>query len=165
MRFFADHRGWYAKALLASGGALRSAVAFMAVLALTLQLIGVNAARASSGNWIEICSDFGVSYVQMDSDGNAIAKSGSPDENTDCPDCADCVNCAMASFDLLDAKGAQELQLEMQAMQVSFGPQFAGLRSKHAWPETRGPPAAKNEKAERALCAIMADFLFNGGAL
>ncbi|WP_432448481.1 hypothetical protein [Aliiroseovarius marinus] len=165
MRFFANHRGWYAKALLASAGALRSAVAIMAVLALSLQLIGVNAAQASSGNWIEICSDFGVSYVQMDSDGNAIAKSGSPDESTDCPDCADCVNCATVAFDLLAVNGTQQLQLEMQAMQVSLGPQFSGLWSKHAWPETRGPPTVNKEKTARALCAIMADSLFNGGAL
>ncbi|MCK8465156.1 DUF2946 family protein [Aliiroseovarius sp. S1339] len=139
--------------------AANSGVLVCAMLALALQLFTSSMGYASNGMWIEICSDFGTEYVQVD-----LSDDPTSDQNG-CPDCANCALCAVSLTGLPPASPAHfafgSTVLEATQLQTqTVGPVF-----RRAWPETRGPPAANKNKADRALRAFQASIQENGGAL
>lgn len=132
----------------------------VSVLALVLQLLTSSMGYASQGTWIEICSDFGTEYVQVD-----LSDASAPDQTGDRHDCFDCVLCAAT---LVAVVGTYEPPVMPDLMAediVRLKPQTIGVPVRRAWPETRGPPAATKNKADRAFSAIMASIQVNGGAL
>lgn len=135
----------------------------LAIFALVLQLftssMGMASDGVSGGTWIEICSDFGISYVQVDmSDG--------PVDHGDCPDCRNCALCgAYASGVTPELGGFAVINATSIATVMRPQAQVSGMAERRAWPETRGPPAAEIDKADRVFCAMTAFIPSNGGAL
>ena len=144
-------------------GAVRRTVSNAALtvslLALVVQLFTSSMGTASNGTWIEICSDFGTEYVQVDLSDPTLP---SPD---DCHDCFDCVMCAASMAALTGTNQPQFAPMRDVAGIVFLKPQIIGVALRRAWPETRGPPAANIDIADCATCAIMASIQENGGAL
>ncbi|WP_298571682.1 hypothetical protein [uncultured Aliiroseovarius sp.] len=145
----------------AKGHAYRRAVVLplVGMLALVLQLFTSSMGYAANGTWIEICSDFGTAYVEVDlSDG--------PVDRTD--GCADCFDCVMCGASLTGVEG-DSITLDRFAPALSTASdlrtQTVGPAFRRAWPETRGPPAANKNKVDRALRAFQASIQENGGAL
>ncbi len=139
---------------LADKGALACAM-----LALMLQLFTSSMGYASNGTWIEICSDFGTEYVQVD-----LADAPSSHQNG-CPDCANCALCGAFPVQLTGNTGPHLVPMITQVSINRPDLQVVGPTHSRAWPETRGPPAATKKNADRALSAIMASIQENGGAL
>lgn len=138
----------------ASSGAL-----VVSMLALVLQLITSSIGYASNGTWIEICSDFGTEYVQVDL---SEAPTGDHDR---CPDCANCAMCAVSLTGLVGESHTSFAPVFAVASVTQQQSQTDGPAFWRAWPETRGPPAATKNKTDRAHCAFIATFQENGGAL
>ena len=152
--------------MLRSGNALsrvfrvRAFASLVAVLSLVLQLVAPSLASAANGEWIEICSEYGIVLQQIElSDGDSSSDSG-------LADCQDCTFCAFAAplspsagpvFELTFASQGQAARLE--------APQAAGAL-RYQWPESRGPPALKViSPAERNSRVSQAFTLTKGGAL
>ncbi|MDE9451634.1 hypothetical protein J3R80_14255 [Aliiroseovarius sp. Z3] len=154
-------RVWQMSAIIA--GAVRrtagNAALTASLLALVLQLFTSSMGYASNGTWIEICSDFGTEYVQVDLSDPSLPV---PD---DCHDCFDCVMCAASMAALVDNRQPQLAPSHVAAQIVLLNPQTLGVALRRAWPETRGPPAANKKTADRAARAFMASIQENGGAL
>jgi len=152
--------------MLCSGNVLprvsrgRTFAGLMAILTLVLQLVAPSLASAADGEWIEICSEYGIVLQQIDLDeGDLPSDSGHPD-------CQDCTFCAFAA-PLSPSSGA--------GFELSFASANQTSRSKvpeavsavrYQWPESRGPPARHiNSNAERNSCVSQASTLIKGGAL
>lgn len=131
-----------------------------AMLALMLQLFTSSMGFASDGAWIEICSDFGTEYVQVD-----LSDPTAPDQNNNCQDCVDCAICLASMTALIDNSQAQNNPLSATATAVHPVAQIIGGAVKRAWPETRGPPAATRKVDDCVQRAVMASIQENGGAL
>ncbi|WP_371170601.1 DUF2946 family protein [Aliiroseovarius sp. 2305UL8-7] len=131
----------------------------VAMTALVLQLFTSSMGQAADGTWIEICSDFGTSYVQVD------LGDGAPAQQKNCPDCENCALCATGSMALVGTAHQQHWQPMHHAGAEALQAQLNGPTYHRAWPETRGPPAAYLENVNCAICAETATIPVKGGAL
>ncbi|NOD47368.1 MULTISPECIES: DUF2946 family protein [unclassified Ruegeria] len=137
---------------------LRAVCGVAGALLLLLQMLGPVLASPGQSMWVEICSEAGAVWVEVDLE----------EENTDptapCPKCADCALCAVTTAGpvpdtpLLVADRAQQIVLP------GIGDPCNYHNSKRLWPETRGPPFTTQEESERALRASMASTQIFGGA-
>ncbi|MDA5093117.1 hypothetical protein O2N63_03360 [Aliiroseovarius sp. KMU-50] len=137
----------------------------LGILALVVQIFSANVGLASTGSWIEICSEVGVSYVQLDADGNAIDQADNIGNDDTCIDCGDCDFCSTSMTGqaaLLSNLMTDHALVNDHALMKT---QIDGFAFNRAWPETRGPPLVNNELTDRALRAFMVVTLLNGGAL
>ncbi len=132
----------------------------MAILALVLQLVAPSLASAADGEWIEICSEYGIVLQQIDLvEGDLPSDSGYPD-------CEDCTFCAFAA-PLCPSSGVGFELSFASANQTSRSkaPEAAGA-IRYQWPESRGPPTRHiDNNAERNSCVSQASTLIKGGAL
>lgn len=136
----------------------RMACALAGIFLLLLQMLGPALASPGESMWVEICSEAGAVWVEVD------LEEGTVDPTAPCPKCADCALCAVT--------GAAPVPDLPQIMWTGFV-QFIGCdigalaelySTDRLWPETRGPPAAPEIKTERAPRASMASILVYGGA-
>lgn len=131
----------------------------LAVLALIVQLFVTVPAFASNGTMIEICSEFGSVYIEVD------LTDGQGGGDADCADCGDCMLCA-TSLTAMPHGSATSVEPLLAAACVGLtAAQTKGPVQSCTWPETRGPPAASDMITDRATGAIMANFPLDGGAL
>lgn len=130
-----------------------------ALIALILQLFTSSMSFASDGTWIEICSDFGTEYVQVD-----LSDTSEPGP-ADCHDCFDCIMCATSMAALAVDSEIHVASMPATARSERLETQTVGVVFRRAWPETRGPPAAKATEDDCAQGAVTASFQENGGAL
>ncbi|WP_237212625.1 DUF2946 family protein [Ruegeria lacuscaerulensis] len=108
--------------------------------------------------WVEICSEAGAVWVQVD------LEEGTEDPTAPCPKCADCALCAVtAAAPVPDLPELARIEFA-QSMQTVVPSQFGSSNSVWLWPETRGPPAALENRIERAQRASMASIQIPGGA-
>ncbi len=138
--------------------ALRAACGLAGVLLLLLQMLGPVLASPGQSMWVEICSEAGAVWVEVDLD----------EENTDptvpCPKCADCALCAMTTAGPVPDSALLVTARNVEIVRPAFGGLCKLYNSKRLWPETRGPPFATQEESERALRASMASTQVFGGA-
>ena len=136
----------------------RATCAFVGILLLLLQMLGPALASPGQSMWVEICSEAGAVWVQVD------LEEGTEDPTAPCPKCADCALCAATNAapvpDLPELAGAAFTH----AVECFAARQNTICESAWLWPETRGPPAAPAHKTERALRASMAPTQLPGGA-
>ncbi len=138
--------------------ASRVAFALAGIFLLLLQMLSPVLASTGESMWVEICSEAGAVWVQVDLE-----------EETEgpiapCPKCADCALCAITA-----AAPVPDLPTMTQpaVTHLAVAQCVDQLRHRDAtrlWPETRGPPCATQEATERALRASMASTLNTGGA-
>ncbi|MDO6520366.1 hypothetical protein Q4578_02150 [Shimia thalassica] len=135
------------------------AIVVATVLLFVLQMALPSLAHAAKGEWIEICSEYGISMVQIEVD-----ETGTPQENP-CPECEDCVCSAAADVSpfLNSAMGAAHwVALGAGAKAAPFDILSPNRKIR---PETRGPPTAPNSITARAPRVFKASFPSKGGAL
>ena len=141
-----------------SARATRAACGLVGIFLLLMQIFGPALASPGQSMWVEICSEAGAVWVEVDLDEEGR------DPTAPCPKCADCVLCA--------ATGEAPIPDLPQVTRIDFV-QFvhcpgAGVFDLYTldrlWPETRGPPQGPEIKTERALRASMALIQISGGA-
>lgn len=136
---------------------LRALAGCAAILLMLLQLVAPQLARAGQGNWIEICSEGGAVWVQVTED-------ETPDPNVTCPGCADCALCALTGPAPLPDLPVCALFQGVQNGQSALKPLYKTVNSLRLRPETRGPPAAAQDRIARAPRAVLASIQNTGGA-
>lgn len=141
------------------GDSIRSLIAAsVGVTALILQLLVPTLARASAGDWVEICSDLGVVMVQLDL--NDV-----DDSPATRPDCANCPLC------LASASAPPEFDMSIGAAVSGMSvpvPAAPGIRlheSRRQRPEARGPPVRSIELTSPMAFVIKEPIRYNGGVL
>ncbi|WP_235216146.1 DUF2946 family protein [Ruegeria halocynthiae] len=138
--------------------ALRAVCAFAGIFLLLLQLLGPALASPGQSMWVEICSEAGAVWVQVD------LEEEDRDPTAPCPKCADCALCAVTAAAPLPGQPelirAEFIQTAQSGVRILYEPYVSAW----LWPETRGPPAAPGHKTERALRASMASIQVIGGA-
>lgn len=138
---------------------IRRLVAALSVAFVMLaQLTPAFAATGGDGDWMEICSEFGVvlKKVTMDDDDSGTTPS--------CPDCETCLFCysiettdpyILRSFDLVHLNDREP---SLGAMQI-VAPNPAQF-----WPDNRGPPLAKESDGPLPLGRFKVQTHGIGGA-
>lgn len=138
--------------------ASRAAAGLVGIFLLMLQVLGPALASPGQSTWMEICSEAGAVWVQVD------LKEDTGDPTAPCPKCADCALCAITAA----APVPDPPQVQQPGFVIIPRCEFTALlelyKSERLWPETRGPPAAPEIKTERAQRASMASTLTKGGA-
>ncbi|MEX0308379.1 MAG: hypothetical protein AB3N12_13425 [Ruegeria sp.] len=138
--------------------AVRAAAGLAGIVLLLLQTFGPALASPGQSVWMEICSEAGAVWVEVD------LEEGTSDPTAPCPKCADCALCAVTSMapvpDLLQLTQAGIVQF----VRCEINEPSELYNSNWLWPETRGPPPANNKESERALRASMASTQVIGGA-
>ncbi|MGV6847925.1 MAG: DUF2946 family protein [Marinibacterium sp.] len=139
-------------------GALRAVAGLAGILLLMLQLLGPALASPGQGTWMEICSEAGAVWVQVD-----------PDEDTGdpaapCPKCANCPLCAVIGLAPLPAMPGLAIWEVVQTEAFARTDQYKPHKSTWLWPQTRGPPRGPEKTTERAWRASMASTQVIGGA-
>ena len=137
---------------------LRTFAGLMAVVFLMLQLLAPSLASAAKGDWIEICSEYGITLAQVNlSDDNTA-------EDSKYSDCKDCTFCALAA-PMSPPTGLEfELSAAFARQATGWAEPVAVLVQRYQWPESRGPPVrTQNNNAERNSCASLASTLQKGG--
>lgn len=136
----------------------RAVCAFAGIFLLLLQLLGPALASPGQSMWVEICSEAGAVWVQVD------LEEEDRDPTGPCPKCADCALCAVTAVAPLP-DFPQAIQNEFVCFVRSEVRTLVNLyNAKWLWPETRGPPAAPKIRTERAPRALMASTQDVGGA-
>ncbi|MBO9411699.1 MULTISPECIES: DUF2946 family protein [unclassified Ruegeria] len=138
--------------------ASRVACAWAGILLLLLQTLGPVLASPGQSMWVEICSEAGAVWVQVD------LEEGTKDPTAPCPKCADCALCAVTTLAPLPDLPHLVLSQKTDLAQCQFADQFQPHDQTRLWPESRGPPRAPQETTERALRASVASTLKIGGA-
>ncbi|WP_438826205.1 DUF2946 family protein [Ruegeria atlantica] len=138
--------------------ASRVVCACAGILLLLLQLLGPALASPGQSMWVEICSETGAVWVQVDLEKEA------DDPTAPCPKCADCALCAVTSAAPVPDLPilAQDSFVHMASCDSHDLPHDNGI--KRLWPETRGPPRANQVESERAQRASKASTQLIGGA-
>lgn len=147
--------------MLWHGFVWRRAVSMVSVFFLILQLVAPSLANAANGEWIEICSEYGVEVLQIDLSQEDI---GSSESRTDCKDCTFCA----FSAPMEPPAGPQYLLTVSEPQQLDRWVEFQHiLADRHIWPESRGPPTQKNHSnnTERDFPVSLALTPNKGGAL
>lgn len=138
-----------------------SAVFALCALVMVQMLPGV-AAAAGTGEWVEICSDSGVTLIQIEYDADG---SGTPTQHGPCKDCANCAFCG--------GLGAVGLLSEPLSVRVGFSsldsdvPESYRVAANPAqyWSANRGPPLVKeHDTSTGALVRAKVSTLVMGGA-
>ncbi|WP_254444321.1 DUF2946 family protein [Ruegeria arenilitoris] len=138
--------------------AIRVAPGLAGILLLMLQVLGPALASPGQGTWMEICSEAGAVWVQVDLEGDT------GDPTAACPKCADCALCAItAAAPVPDLPQVQQPGF-VQITRCECADLLDSYSSERLWPETRGPPAAPEIRTERAPRASMASTRTEGGA-
>ena len=141
-----------------AGRGFRAAAGFAGIFLLLLQLLSPALASSHQGTWIEICSEAGAVWVQVDAEEDII------DPTAPCPKCADCALCAVTGNAPLP--GTPELaRFEfVRFVRLDCLELYKPHNPARMWPETRGPPSAIQSETERAPRVPMASFQVTGGA-
>nr|WP_243470830.1 hypothetical protein [Ruegeria denitrificans] len=108
--------------------------------------------------WIEICSEAGAVWVEVD------LEEGTDDPTAPCPKCADCALCAVTTAAPLPDLPELTRDRFFQAERCETRDLVKDYTGKRLWPETRGPPRARQEIYERAQRASIASIQVTGGA-
>lgn len=138
--------------------ALRAACAMAGTLLLLLQLLSPALASPGQSMWVEICSEAGAVWVQVD------LEEGTEDPTAPCPKCADCALCAVTATAPLPNLPELKSDGLVQTARCENRNMVNDYQVRRLWPETRGPPLAPPEISERALRASMASIQVTGGA-
>ena len=141
----------------------RAFLSLLGVMALVLQPFTASLGHASNMTWIEICAEDDGTYVQVDLSG------GEADPENDRKCCEDCTNCGICASSMTGISHEQDgrcFDRSGLTQSTIMHTQTVGLDQERAWPETRGPPAAKTEKPNcAARGAFTATPHLKGGAL
>lgn len=137
--------------------AMRAVCACAGIFLLLLQLLGPALASPGQSMWIEICSEAGAVWVEVD------LEEPTDDPTAPCPKCADCALCAITATASLPDQPVLTQTGFAEFLQSRICERVTSYRSERLWPETRGPPFAAHEKTERALRAPMAPTQIPGG--
>lgn len=136
-----------------SSASQRYGLVVLGIIALAIQLASSVPGFASSGTWIEICSEAGVKLVQVD-----LRDAGSDTKSPlDC--CENCVDCALCATTANDVDNSHDGYAPLGSATTSaliVEAQLIGSAFSRAWPETRGPPPlhmVKNDHMRRAFSA------------
>ncbi len=135
----------------------RAACGVVGIFLLLLQMLGPALASAGDSTWIEICSEGGAVWVEVDLEETA-------DPTAPCPKCADCALCAVTSAAPVPELPAVTRFGFVQTARCENPDQVFVYDVKRLWPETRGPPLAPLDTTERSLRASMAFTQVTGGA-
>ncbi len=138
--------------------AFRAVVGLAGILLLLLQMLGPALASPGQGVWMEICSEAGAVWVQIE------LEEGSTDPTAPCPKCADCALCAVTGAAPLPNLPELGLTASVQTETLGCRNLYKSYNSARLWPETRGPPSATQNRTERAPRASMASIQVSGGA-
>lgn len=142
---------------------VRAFLFVLGVVALMLQPFTVSIGQASTMTWIEICADGEGTLVQVDLSGGDADSEGNPEC---CEDCTNCGICASSMSGLSQDQVGGRFDRTAVAQATSLNAQVVSSDQKRAWPETRGPPAAKTGKSNcAARGAFTAIPYLKGGAL
>lgn len=132
--------------------------ASVGVMALILQLLVPTLARASGGDWVEICSDLGVVMVQIDL--NDI-----DDRPGTRPDCAECTLCTASVSSPPELDMPIGAAVSGMSMLVPTAPGIRMHESRRLRPEARGPPDQNIELTSPVAFVIKELTQYNGGVL
>lgn len=138
--------------------ASRVACALAGILLLLMQMLGPVLASTGESMWVEICSEAGAVWVQVD------LEEETDDPTAPCPKCADCALCAVTSLAPLPDQPHLVLSQKAGVALYQCAEQNQPHDQARLWPETRGPPRATPETTERAPRASMASTQSIGGA-
>ena len=128
------------------------------LLLLLLQSFGPVLASSGESVWVEICSEAGAVWVEVD------LEEETKDPTAPCPKCAECTLCAVTTAAPVPGLPQIALSGSVRAFDQRAELSSAKRQSDWLWPETRGPPCATRETTERAQRASMASTLNFGGA-
>ncbi|SDX26133.1 hypothetical protein SAMN05444358_10489 [Ruegeria halocynthiae] len=141
-----------------SARAFRAATGLAGIVLLLLQTLGPALASPGQSVWMEICSEAGAVWVEVD------LEDETSDPTAPCPKCADCALCALTiAAPVPDLPQLTRAGI-VQFVRCEFSESFELYNSNRLWPETRGPPLATHKESERALRASMAPTQVIGGA-
>lgn len=129
------------------------------IFAFVVQMLIPTGSMAQNGDWIEICSELGAVFIQVD-----MTDEDTP-QKTECPDCADCLLCAAVGFDVVRLSHPHLASLQTEISTWQPDPASAIEGTYRAWPYTRGPPLGRPEISNRVFSAFSASIQVNGGAL
>jgi len=136
----------------------RAVCALAGIFLLLLQMLGPALASPGESMWVEICSEAGAVWVQVD------LEEETEDPTAPCPKCADCALCAVASEAPVPDLPVLLRGGFVQSARLNTCDLVPASSVKRLWPETRGPPHATQEETERALRASVASTQAIGGA-
>lgn len=125
-------------------------------LMLVVQLLLPNLTNAEQGTWIEICSDEGAVWVEIQTE--------TPTGDEDCPDCATCAFCNLVAAEAMPMPQTATLSPSKSTEVKSETRQCYALNPAQFWPENRGPPADPKNTTVPAAGASMASPQSNGAA-
>ncbi|MEX0367418.1 MAG: hypothetical protein AB3N22_15200 [Ruegeria sp.] len=135
----------------------RAAAGGLGILLLLLQLLSPALASAEQGVWMEICSEAGAVWVQVDPEDGTT-------DTAPCPKCAHCALCAVTGAaplpDLPGIVRSGGVQIGTWHVRTMYKPDNPA----QFWPDSRGPPPAPQDRTERAPRASMASIQVTGGA-
>ncbi len=136
----------------------RAVCGWAGVFLLLMQVLSPALASPGQSMWMEICSEEGAVWVEVD------LNEDSQDPTAPCPKCADCTLCAMSGAAVIPDL-PQIVQIEfVQLVHCPTADPFNLYTTNWLWPETRGPPRGPEIKVERVPRASMASFQLSGGA-
>lgn len=138
--------------------ATRVAAGLAGIFLLMLQVLGPALASPGQGTWMEICSEAGAVWVQVD------LEEDTGDPTAPCPKCADCALCAITAAAPVPDRPLMVRPGSVHIEHCEFGIRPVTYKTERLWPETRGPPAAPEIRTERAPRASMASTRTEGGA-
>ena len=145
----------------------RVVTGLLGVLALAFQLLVPSFSSAAphySGQassdleWIEICSEPGVTLVQVE------AETGLPAQDVPCPECGDCVFCAAAGPAMQPGLGFAECGDVLCLTHWRADADIRVINPAQFWSHLRGPPLATQDIIVRAPRASMASIPVKGDA-
>ena len=145
----------------------RVVTGLLGVLALAFQLLVPSFSSAAphyseraSGDleWIEICSETGVTLVQVETE------TGLPAQNQPCPECGDCVFCAAAGPVMQPGLGFAECGDALCLTHWRADADIRVINPAQFWSHLRGPPLAAQDRTVRAPRASMASTPDKGDA-
>ncbi|WP_254055858.1 DUF2946 family protein [Ruegeria sp. EL01] len=138
--------------------AFHAACGLAGIFLLLLQTFGPALASPGESMWIEICSEAGAVWVEVDLDEEG------QDPTKPCPKCADCTLCAVTGVvPVPDVPDLARIEF-IHHVQSRHEDVFVSYNSARLWPETRGPPREPEIKTERASRASKAFTQVSGGA-
>jgi hypothetical protein len=116
-----------------------------------LQFAAPIASQAAGGEWIEICSEFGIVEIQVDT-------GGSPDNATQ-PGCPECTLCASCTTGLATPQVSQAICFKTFTLRWTPGTDGSVTPNPaQFWPDNRGPPREKTNEVyhigRKALMSI-----------
>jgi len=142
----------------------RLSAALALCLMVFLQVAPGIAGAAAKGEWVEICSEFGVILKQVALNGDSLPE-GENKNDVPCPLCAACAFCAaLESEGILPEQHQARAGIGGRCSRALRALQNVAANPAQFWPDNRGPPLGTQHKQAHLRASPKASIQTVGGA-